>query len=438
MKNLVLLAVAALILGSCQREESLEASSFELQATEADYTAASVLPVTTVSGEINTNTTWDNDHVWEISGVVRVTSGAILTIEPGTFIKADPNAAAPTGVLVVTKTGQVDATGTATEPIVFTSFRLLDGIVGNIPEPGDFGGVVLLGDASVNTGATDNVIEGLGDENPVSDFEFGGSNDAHDAGAMRFVRIEYAGRELSPDVEINGLTFGGVGNGTVIDHIQVTYGLDDAFEFFGGTVNASHLIAFAQADDGLDFDLGYTGRINKALVLADVNSEHTGNPPVNPDSNGIELDNDSDGSNKIPRTFPVISELSIIGVSQGTDADNYENGIHVRRNGNISLTNTTVTGYNTGINWQTPSLPSESIYVTPSNDIHGFDNPLLFDGASLNPGFFVTTSTSDPAITWGLNQPFFNDSGWSLAGATGAFRFESGWAMDTWTKYDNF
>lgn len=434
MKNLILLAAAALMLSSCQNEDdSITESSFAMQASGANYSDACSLPVTTVSGEIDTNTTWDNEHVWEISG-------ATLTIEPGTFIIADASVADPTGVLVITKTGQINAVGIENgeiNPIVFTSYNLLDCNTSIAPTPGDFGGVVLLGDATTNTGNTTNVIEGLGDETPISDFYYGGSNNSHNAGTMSYVRIEYAGRELEPDIEINGLTFGAVGSGTTIDHIQVTYGLDDGFEFFGGTVNADHLISFAQDDDGLDFDQGYTGTITKALVLADVNSSHS-QSDGNPDSNGIELDNDSNGSTNTPLTFPTISELSIIGVSDSSDADNYENGIHVRRNGNISLANVTVTGYNIGINWQTPSLPSESNYDNTTTSIHGFDNPALFDGSNYNLGFGVATSTSDPATTWSLSQPFFNDSGWSLAGSTGAFFSESGWAMDTWTKYDNF
>jgi hypothetical protein len=126
MKKLLMFAMTAVLLTSCDKDEAVADSSFSMKATAADYTAACNLPTTVVTGAITANTTWDNDHVWVISGVVTVKSGATLTIEAGTYIKADPAHAAPTGVLVITKTGKINAVGTAASPIVFTSDALLD------------------------------------------------------------------------------------------------------------------------------------------------------------------------------------------------------------------------------------------------------------------------------------------------------------------------
>lgn len=434
MKNFFLFAIVALLVSSCQNDDSSADSSFSMKAAGADYSGYPAT-VQTVSGDITTNTTWTSDKVWEINGVVRVKSGATLTIQAGTFVKAKPLAAGvATGVLVITKTGKINAQGTVTAPVIFTSYNLLDGNATTKAAPGDFGGVVLLGDAQVNNGLTTNIIEGLGDQPNVADFYYGGVNNSHNGGAINYTRIEFAGRILdaTTGVEINGLTLGGVGSGTVIGHVQVSYGRDDSFEFFGGTVNASHLVSFASDDDNFDFDLGYTGTITKAIALADSNSTHSLSGG-NPDSNGIELDNNAGGTATTLITRPVISQMSIIGVSSTTVADLYENAIHVRRLGQINLTNVTVTGYNKGINWESPSLPANSTWSLLS--IHGFDNPVLPVGTSLGLG--NTTSTVNPATSWSLTQPFFNNGTLNFTGATGAFKTEANWT-NTWTKFTNF
>ena len=426
----------ALAVSSCQNDDSTADSSFSMKAAGADYSGYPGT-VQTVSGDITTNTTWTSDKVWEIEGVVRVKSGATLTIQAGTFIKAKPLAVGvATGVLVITKTGKIDAQGTATAPIIFTSYNLLDGAA-TTATPGDFGGVVILGDAVVNNGLDNNIIEGLGDQPNVSDFYYGGSNNAHNAGTLKYVRIEFAGRIIttSPDIEINGLTFGGVGSGTTVNHIQVSYGRDDSFEFFGGTVSATHLVSFAPDDDNFDFDFGYTGTITKAIAIADSNSSHSLSSG-NPDSNGIELDNNASGTPATTGiiTRPVLNQLSIIGVSSTTVADLYENAIHVRRLGQISLTDATVTGYNTGVRYEAPSTQASSSYLRVS--IHGFDNVALPTGTTFS-GLGTSISTANPAPKWGLTQPFFNDGVLNLTGSTGAFRTEALWT-NTWTKFTNF
>ncbi|WP_031457419.1 hypothetical protein [Flavobacterium chungangense] len=436
MKKLFMFAMVALVMGSCQNDDASSTdSSFSMKASGADYSGYPAT-VETVSGDITTNTTWTSNKVWEIDGVVRVKSGATLTIEAGTFIKAKPLAAGvATGVLVITKTGKIDAQGTVNAPVIFTSYNLLDGNVNTVAAPGDFGGVVILGDDPVNNGLATNIVEGLGDQPNVSDFYYGGTSNTHNAGALHYVRIEFAGRVLSNDVEINGLTFGGVGALTVVDHIQVSYGKDDSFEFFGGRVNATHLVSFAADDDNFDFDLGYTGTITKAIAIANSSSTHsTSGTPAVPDSNGIELDNNPGGTTTTIITRPVLNQLSIIGVSSTTAADVYENAIHVRRLGQISLIDATVTGYNSGIRWDSPSLPGGSSWTRIS--IHGFDNPVLPAGTSI-AGLGNSTSTANPATAWGLTQPFFNNGTLNFTGSTGAFKTEANWT-NTWTKFTNF
>ncbi|WP_264537458.1 hypothetical protein [Flavobacterium sp. N1736] len=437
MKKIFLCAMIALAVSSCQNDDSSADSSFSMKASGADYTTYPTI-TQPVSGDITTNTTWTSDKVWEIEGVVRVKNGATLTIEAGTFIKAKPlEPGVATGVLVITKTGKIDAQGTVNAPVIFTSYNLLDGNAATAATPGDFGGVVMLGTAPVNNGLDDNIIEGLGDQPNLSDFYYGGNVSDHNGGALNYVRIEFAGRIITTlvDVEINGLTLGGVGSGTTIDHVQVSYGRDDSFEFFGGTVNASHLVSFAPDDDNFDFDLGYTGTVTKAIAIADSNSTHSLSGGL-PDSNGIELDNNATGTASATGviTRPVLDQLSIIGVSSSTVANLYENAIHVRRLGQIRLVDATVTGYNTGIRWESPSLPANSSYSRIS--VHGFVNVALPVGTVIS-GLGTSTSTANPATAWGLTQPFFNNGPLDFAGITGAFKNEATWT-NSWTKFSNF
>lgn len=436
MKQFFLFAVAALMMTACSNEDNnVESSSFGMQSASADYAACS-LPVQTVSGDItaaNGNDHWTSDKVWEIEGIVNVIAGETLTIDPGTYIKAkDLGASTPSGVLVVQKGGKLMAVGTSTAPIVFTSYKLLDCNEFNTPAPGDFGGVIMLGDAPTNM-PTSTTIEGL----TGSQYSYGGSNPTHNGGTLQYVRIEFGGFDLlAPNSgnEINGLTLGGVGSGTTLDHIQVSYGKDDAFEFFGGTVNASNLIAFAQDDDGFDFDHGYTGTITCALALADFNSTHSTSGGF-PDSNAIELDGENTGNTGSHVTHPTINNLTIIGVSTSANATVYENGIHVRKSGKLTLDNAVVTGYPQGVAVESPSTVADLTFTNVG--VFGFNQatatvagtPPVYTAVTI-PGVTIAT-TVNPTV-WGMSQPFFNNGTVNL-GARNCGNF-----FGTWTKYSNF
>ncbi|EJL68142.1 hypothetical protein [Chryseobacterium populi] len=433
MRKLTLIAVTALSLTACRENDSLsDSSSFEMKSASAEYLTASALPVTTVSGAITSNTTWSG--VVEIDGIVTVKGGATLTIQPGTFIKAKPNATnTPTGVLVISKTGKINATGTATQPIIFTSYKLLDGNEDTTAAPGDFGGVIVLGDAPTNKPAT-TVIEGL----TGTDYQYGGTNVAHNAGTVKYVRVEFGGFDLlAPNSgnEINGLTLGGVGNGTTLDHIQVSYGKDDSFEFFGGTVNASNLVSFAPDDDNFDFDFGYSGTITCALALADYNSTHSQSSGSS-DTNGIELDNDGTGSAASPFTRPTVKNLTIVGAKNPLQGALYENAIHVRRNGKLVLEDAVVTGYPVGVLLETVSSAPVNLADLSFTNVkaHGFTFATASKIGSTTAALTIpgtTISTSNPANVWGMTQPFFNESpAWNVSPRNcGDFK-------GTWTKYN--
>ncbi|WP_034707589.1 hypothetical protein [Chryseobacterium luteum] len=427
MKRLTLIAFAALSLTACQNDHLADSSTpFEMKSASAEYITASALPVTPVSGAITSNTTWSG--VVELDGIVTVKGGATLTIQPGTFIKAKPNSTnTATGVLVISKTGKINATGTESQPIIFTSHKLLDGNEDTTAAPGDFGGVIILGDAPTNTPST-KTIEGLSG----SDFFYGGTNASHNAGTLKYVRIEFAGFDLfAPNSgnEINGLTLGGVGNGTTLDHIQVSYGKDDSFEFFGGTVNASSLVSFAADDDNFDFDNGYTGTITCALALADYNSTHSLSGS-SPDSNGIELDNNAEGTSTPLITNPVINNLTIIGAKNGIAGQGsaYENGIHIRRSGKLTLNNAFVTGYPVGIKVEGTGSELSSASTFSTIKVHGFTTSVTGTGTASIPAANLLTGTT--ASAWGMSQPFFNDGPWNVSPRN------CGNFQGAWTKYN--
>ena len=197
---------------------------------------------TTLTGNINQTITLTSDKTWTLKGYVYVTDGAKLIIQPGTTIISDIS---EKGALCIERGAQIIAEGTPSKPIIFTSGK-------NVGErsPGDWGGIVMLGRASTNRTSEPTIEGGIGRP-------YGGTNDSDNSGVLKYVRIEYAGIAALPNSEINALTLGGVGSGTVIENVQTIYANDDAFEFFGGTVNAKNLYAFATADDDFDFDFGY-------------------------------------------------------------------------------------------------------------------------------------------------------------------------------------
>jgi hypothetical protein len=445
--SLVALCLAAGILVTSCKKEANNGASFDNRSTSAtDYpSSVTSLPVTTVSADITTNTTWDAGHVWEISGVVTVKNGATLTINAGTFIKSTVNTPnVQNGVLVISKGAKINAVGTATNPIVFTSRNLLDGNNATVGKPGEFGGIILLGNARVNAG--DKLIEGLADD---PKFHYGSTSDANNgesSGTMQFVRVEYAGYVLAPNVEVNALTFGGVGSGTVIDHIQASRGLDDGFEFFGGTVSPKYLISFANDDDQFDFDNGFTGSIQFAIAVADAYSTHSASGGVS-DSNGIESDNNAPAEDAtfslIPKTHPTLSNFSVIGTSAAAlspaiTAPGFNLGFRNRRGTEVSISNSLFTGYPSGVVFDADANATLSTLTNVS--AHGFTAATAVLGTS---GTFsstgLTTSTAAAAPTFGMSQPFFNSGAVNFlaSGTRGAVISTSAatWAIASWTKF---
>lgn len=284
-----------------------------------------------VRGSITKDTRWTAGNTYRIRGYVYVDNGATLTIEPGTKIVSNKDSA---GVLIIYKGAKINAAGTVDKPIVFTSNE-------TEKKPGDLGGLVLVGTAKGNGNHA--VIEGGVDVNHQA---FGGTNDADNSGILQYVRIEYAGKAVNPGDEVNGLSMYTVGSGTTVDHIQIVRGLDDAFEFFGGSFNAKYLMAYNCADDDFDFDDGYHGKIQFAVSIKD--PAFTDNKGTSGDiSNNFEFDNTTDAKGYLltPNTFPLMSNFTAIGPNNasGTSTD-FGNNARFRRGAKFILANSIVMG----------------------------------------------------------------------------------------------
>jgi hypothetical protein len=251
--------------------------------------------VVQVREPITRDTTWTSDKTYRLEQHVFV-DGAVLTIEPGTTVLGAAGSS-----LVIQTSARLNAEGTLEKPIVFTSARE----VGQRAK-GDWGGIVLLGKARINVDGGVEQIEGISGE--AARTRYGGNDDSHSCGKLRYLRIEFAGFELSKDNELNGLTVGACGSGTQLDYLQIHRGADDGVEFFGGTAGIRHLIVSAPDDDGLDWDLGWTGK-GQFLVVQQLSG--LGNA-------AFESDNNGDAMESTPRSAPELWNVTLIGRAAGT------------------------------------------------------------------------------------------------------------------------
>lgn len=287
---------------------------------------------------------------YQLKGWVYIADGAELTIPAGTIIKGDKQTRA---AIIAEPGGKLIAQGTQTEPIVFTSEQ-----PAGSRKPGDWGGVILCGKAPNNNGVLNQQIEG----GPRT--KHGGTDAADNSGVLSYVRIEFAGYPFEKDKEINGLTLGSVGTGTKIDHVQVSYSNDDSFEWFGGTVNCDHLIAFRGWDDDFDTDNGFSGSVSYGLSVRDSRIADASQ------SNGFESDNNADGSTATPFTTAQFSYMTLLGPKtfdasfentkdyinggglnpgNGSSMGLFQAAMHIRRNSRLNCTNSVFIGWPVGI-----------------------------------------------------------------------------------------
>jgi hypothetical protein len=395
-----------------------------------------------VSGELTGDVSWPagamvtlTDHVF-VKGTLTIGAGAKIFGQAGTS-------------LVITREGRINAVGTAAAPIVFTSAEP-EGSRTN----GDWGGVVLLGNAPINVDGGEEKIEGFADDETRT--AFGGGDAAHNCGTLEYVRVEFAGFELSPDNELNGISVGGCGTGTKLDYIQIHKGADDGIEFFGGTTNVSHLVVTQANDDSVDWDYGWNG-LAQFIVIQQ--SAVDGN-------NGFEADNQKDNNDAMPRSMPKIWNATVIGSGVAAGEAGATQAFATLRRGTAGQIHNAIIAHfadrpyniadeatvaqidadalklthsiffsNAGAN-EVAMAPEtgdddddggydDNLFANDAADMNRFVDPMLEDALNLDaPNFMVKAGS--PALTGG-KTPMAGDTTATYVGAFGATDWTAGW-----------
>ena len=371
--------------------------SGELKAIQVDSTTFN-------SSNITSSIVLSNTKTYRIKGFNYIKNGATVTIPAGTFLTGD---FASTGTLIFERGSKIYANGTASQPIVFTSQK-----APGLRATGDWGGIIILGRAGINTstGVDSAEIEGFGAGlGPI----YGGQprNDADSSGLLRYVRIEFAGINLSgvSGNEINSLTMGGVGSKTVIEYVQVSYAGDDSFEWFGGTVNCKYLVAYKGLDDDFDTDNGYRGKVQFGLAVRD-----SGFYDVST-SNGFETDNNNNnpvgGAFNGPRTAPTFSNMTVVGPYSSTGLtlnSLWGRGAHERRSSLMNVFNSVVMGWRVGVRFD-----GNGVYNAATADTIRWRNSIVAGNVRLAD---TAASTSFSTQAWLQTGSYGNTA---LASATG-------------------
>jgi len=314
--------------------EELTEIEIDQQELEAEYLAATGVEVDIeiLTGTLTADMTLTADKVYALRGPVVVgndnADSAVLTIDSGVTIFGETGE----DYLVVSRGSQIEANGTATAPIIMTS---KNDVMGETVAAGQWGGVVLLGNAQSNKCPTDGTDCALQVEGAFDGAVFGGTNDEDNSGTLNYLVVKYAGFEIAPDNELNGITFGGVGSGTTVDYVQVHANADDGVEFFGGTVSVKHLVLTGNQDDSIDWDNGYRGSIQYAYVEHDESNGEA--------NRGIEADNDGSTPSLTPMSDVMISNMTIVGNAY-TSTDKDSEGVYLREGTKASIYNSVITG----------------------------------------------------------------------------------------------
>lgn len=369
---LILTAIVALSNTACRKIET--DGQIQVVVVNGGGGGSNTGQTITVQGRITADTTFRKGNTYILKGLVYIANNKTLTVEAGTVIKGSFSGS-DVAALIITRGAKLVANGTASEPIVFTS-------ASPNPQSGDWGGIVLCGKAPINTSfnGTAGLFEVEGGINNANGDGLAGSGDAvvptpvsdDSSGVLRYVRIEYAGYAFQPDKEINSLTMAAVGNKTVIENVQTYLAKDDAFEWFGGTVNCRYLVAYKTQDDDFDTDNGYSGKVQFGLsirdsVIADASR-----------SEAFESDNNAGGTTAGPKTTVVFSNMTAIGpraTASNIGSSLYRAGAHIRRNSEMSLFNSVIIGWPLGIDVDgttgTPTSGNVGVGLILSNNFLG-------------------------------------------------------------------
>lgn len=298
------------------------AGSLLLTACNSDDGGTGPIPAgdATITTNITADRTFHAETTYTISGFIQVTNGATLTIEAGTTIHGDFDVVG--SALFITRGARINASGTALDPIVFTSERAV-----GVRQAGDWGGLVLIGNGLINRTAPV-ILEGTGTgpSNPAQEYS-GGVSNTDNSGTLRYVRVEFAGYATATDAELNSFTFAAVGSGTTLEYLQSMYGLDDSFEFFGGAVDGKYFVSYEAGDDHFDMSEGFVGRLQyliayqSALVIPRPGAGNASADPQGIENDGCNGTGCASGQNSTPLTIPVVANFTLVGTGPGTDVD---------------------------------------------------------------------------------------------------------------------
>ncbi len=395
-------------------DSSLDMQNISMNSTPFTITQATPVPIdSTLSGSLTGTVTLSPKKIYGLSGFFSVQNGAVLKILPGTIIVGDLPGV--NSAIIINRGGKIIADGTAEKPIVFTS-RAAAGQ----RDRGDWGGLIICGRAATNHPGGEAVVEGFPNDPINARFGGGASPDDNDnSGILRYVRIEFGGIALFPNQEINGLTLCAVGKATTIDNVQVSYSGDDSYEWFGGTVDSKHLIAYNGIDDDFDTDNGFRGR-NQFILgkrfhqVADQSS-----------SQAFESDNDASGSSNLPVTRPVFSNVTAIGPVQdtawiaGSENTQYNRlfaaAMMIRRNSRASILNSVFVGWPASLEFGGPNAGATA--DAASNDSLQIRNNTFIGIKAGNPGWRGTVPAGSTS---------FNASWLSSVANANAFINQSG------------
>jgi hypothetical protein len=403
---LFLTAIILIGISSCRKIES----DGQIQVVVVNGGGNSTTGQTiTLQGRITNDTVLRKNNTYILKGIVYVANNKTMTIEPGTVIKGSFSGT-DVAALVVTRGAKLIADGTPTEPIVFTSLS-------PNPQSGDWGGIVICGKAPINTSfnSTQGLFEVEGGVNNANGDGLAGSGDANtptaiptdNSGILRYVRIEYAGYAFQPDKEINSLTMAAVGSGTTIENVQTTYAKDDAFEWFGGTVNCKYLVAYKTQDDDFDTDNGFSGKVQFGLVIRDSVIADISR------SQAFESDNNASGNAATPKTSCIFSNITAIGpraTLTNIGSTNYRGAAHLRRNSGISIFNSILIGWSEGVLIDGSTGSPTDLNLNDSS-MRLRNNTI----AGCNASFNYTASASAPTgmnstnLVSFLSNPFYNN-----------------------------
>lgn len=408
MKKYILYSVAlmGLAVTSCRKIET--DGEIQVVVVNGGGGGSTTGQTITLQGRINADTVLRKVNTYILKGIVYIVGNHTMTIEPGTTIKGSFSGT-DVAALVITRGSKIMAQGTATEPIVFTSLS-------PNPQSGDWGGIVICGKAGYNLSynGTAGLFQVEGGIDNASGDGLAGSGDAiaptpvdnDNSGILQYVRIEYAGYAFQPDKEINSLTMACVGSGTTIDHIQVTYAKDDAYEWFGGSVNCKYLIAWKTQDDDFDTDNGYSGKVQFGLVIrdsliADIST-----------SEAFESDNNATGTTAAPKTRAIFSNITAIGpraTLNNVGNSLFRAGAQIRRNSAISIFNSIIMGWPQGILIDATTGTSTALNIEDSSlrlrnvTLAGNTVNVKFSGTA------GTTINSDATLTSWFTGAFYNN-----------------------------